>query len=114
MTLVSKVGDSLLATKAIGEKPTVFKTKSLDVLLDRQRGSDMGGKKLGEGTSGVALPSASSLFSGQEGEGAPEAVDSQVCYVCHQVWKTGKLGKRQTLAMILGRTYKTEKLLGAE
>lgn len=85
MTLVSKVGDSLLATKAIGEKPTVFKTKSLDVLLDRQRGSDIGGKKLGEGTSGVALPSASSLFSGQEG-GAPEAVDSQVCYVCHQVW----------------------------
>ena len=83
MNLVSKVGDSLLATKAVGEKPTVFKTKSLDVLLDRQRASDMGGKKLGEGPSGVALPSATSLFSGLEGEGTPEAVDSQVCYVSH-------------------------------
>lgn len=37
----------------------------------------MGGKKLGDGPSGVALPSASSLFSGQ-GDGPPEAVDSQV------------------------------------
>lgn len=77
VNLVSKVGDSLLATKAVGEKPTTFKTKSLDVLLDRQRSSDMGGKKLGDGPSGVALPSASSLFSGQ-GDGPPEAVDSQV------------------------------------
>ena len=77
VNLVSKVSDSLLGTKAVGEKPTTFKTKSLDVLLDRQRSSDMGGKKLGDGPSGVALPSARSLFSGQ-GDGPPEAVDSQV------------------------------------
>lgn len=77
VNLVSKVGDSLLGTKAVGEKPTVFNTKSLDVLLDRQRSSDMEGKRLGDGPSGVALPSGSSLFSGQ-GDGPPEAVDSQV------------------------------------
>ena len=79
LNLVSQVGDSLLSTKAVGEKPTVFKTKSLEVLLDRQRSSDMGGKKLGEGSSGVALPSGSSLFSNNE-QSAPEAVDSQVWY----------------------------------
>lgn len=102
--MVSQVGDSLLATKAVGEKPTTFKTKSLDVLLDRQRSSDMGGKKLGDGPSGVALPSASSLFSGQ-GEGPPEAVDSQVCYFNHyNFWRRG-LGKvrRSNLEKTLGK-----------
>lgn len=69
----------MLSTKAVGEKPTVFKTKSLEVLLDRQRSSDMGGKKLGEGSSGVALPSGNSLFSNNK-ESVPEAVDSQVWY----------------------------------
>lgn len=77
LNLVSQVGGSLLSTKAVGEKPTTFKTKTLDVLLDRQRSSDMGGKKLGEGSSGVALPSGNSLFS-NNGQSAPEAVDSQV------------------------------------
>jgi len=77
LNLVSQVGDSLLSTKAVGEEPTVFKTKSMEVVLDRQRSSDMGGKKLGEGSSGVALPSGGSLFSNSE-QSAPEAVDSQV------------------------------------
>ena len=77
LNLVSQVGDSLLSTKAVGEEPTVFKTKSLEVLLDRQRSSDMGGKKLGQGSSGVALPSGSSLFSNNQ-QSVPEAVDSQV------------------------------------
>ena len=79
LNLVSQVGDSLLGTKAVGEQPTVFKTKSLEVLLDRQKSSDMGGKKLGDGPSGVALPSTDSLFSGQE-KNPPETVDSQVGY----------------------------------
>lgn len=74
LNLVSQVGDSLLSTKAVGEKPTVFKTKSMGVVLDRQRSSDVGGKKLGEGSNGVALPSADSLF----GNNGPDAVDSQV------------------------------------
>ena len=73
------MGDSLLSTKAVGEEPTTFKTKTLDVLLDRQRSSDMGGRKLGEGPSGVALPSGNSLFS-NNGQSAPDAVDSQVRY----------------------------------
>ena len=88
------MGDSLLATKVVGEKPTVFKTKSLEVLLDRQRSSDMGGKKLGDGPSGVALPSADSLFSGQ-GKNPPDAVDSQVdytTYILHHVFKTKNKG----------------------
>ena len=80
------MGDSLLSTKAVGEEPTVFKTKSLEVLLDRQRSSDMGGKKLGEGSSGVALPSGSSLFSNNQ-QSVPEAVDSQVW--CTAVSYTG-------------------------
>ena len=79
LNMVSKVGDSLLSTKTVGQEPTTFKTKTLDVLLDRQRSSDMGGKKLGEGSSGVALPSGNSLFS-NNGQSAPEAVDSQVRY----------------------------------
>ncbi|XP_022796472.1 polycystic kidney disease protein 1-like 2 [Stylophora pistillata] len=74
LSLVSQVGDSLLSTKAVGEKPTVFKTKSMGVVLDRQRSSDMGGKKLGEGSNRVALPSADSLF----GNDGPDAVDSQM------------------------------------
>lgn len=75
LNLVSQVADSLLSTKVVGGEPTEFKTKSLKVLLDRQKSSNMGGKKLGQGPSGVALPSTDSLFS--EGK-LPENVDSQV------------------------------------
>ena len=72
---MSRVAGSLLSTKDIGGEPTEFKTKSLKVLLDRQKSSNMGGKKLGQGPSGVALPSADSLFSGGK---PPENIDSQV------------------------------------
>ncbi|CAH3172071.1 unnamed protein product, partial [Porites evermanni] len=75
LNLVSRVAGSLLSTKDIGGEPTEFKTKSLKVLLDRQKSSNMGGKKLGQGPSGVALPSADSLFSGGK---PPENIDSQV------------------------------------
>lgn len=75
MNLVSRVAGSLLSTKDVGGEPTEFKTKSLKVLLDRQKSSNMGGKKLGQGPSGVALPSTDSLFFGGK---PPENIDSQV------------------------------------
>lgn len=73
---MDKVGSSLLGTKTVGEKPSVFKSKSLKMMLDRQVPSKIGGKKLGEGESGVALPSAATLF-GDSAESLP-SVDSQV------------------------------------
>ena len=75
---MDKVGSSLLGTKTVGEKPSVFKSKSLKMMLDRQVPSKVGGKKLddGEGESGVALPSAATLF-GDSAESLP-SVDSQV------------------------------------
>ena len=71
------MGNSLLATKTVGEKPSVFKTKSIEILLDRQLSSNMGGKRLGEGSSGISLPSASSLFT-EHSQSSSQAVDSQV------------------------------------
>lgn len=78
LKLMDKVGSSLLGTKAVGEKPSVFKTKSLAMMLDRQVPSKIGGKKLsdGEGDGGVALPSASTLFG--DNVGNLPSVDSQV------------------------------------
>lgn len=78
LKLMDKVGSSLLGTKTVGEKPSVFKTKSLAMMLDRQIPSKIGGKTLsdGDGDGGVALPSAATLF-GDEAEKIP-SVDSQV------------------------------------
>lgn len=75
---MDKVGSSLLGTKTVGEKPSVFKTKSLAMMLDRQVPSKIGGKKLGDGDGdgGVALPSASTLFGDKAGN--LPSVDSQV------------------------------------
>lgn len=78
---MDKVGSSLLGTKTVGEKPSVFKTKSLAMMLDRQMPSKIGGKKLGdgEGGEGVALPSADTLF-GDKAANLP-SVDSQVLMI---------------------------------
>lgn len=78
LKLMDKVGSSLLGTKSVGEKPSVFKTKSLAMMLDRQVPSKIGGKKLGdgEGDGGVALPSAATLFG--DNAGNLPSVDSQV------------------------------------
>lgn len=75
LKMMDTVGGSLLATKAVGEKPSVFKTNDIALLLDRQLPSKMGDKKLGEGDSEVALPSAGTLFG--DASDMP-AVDSQV------------------------------------
>lgn len=63
MRLVDHVGSSLLAIKAVGEKPSVFTTEYLKMILDRQTPEKVGGKKLGEGGEGeVGLPSTGTLF----------------------------------------------------
>ncbi|XP_015751283.1 PREDICTED: sperm receptor for egg jelly-like isoform X1 [Acropora digitifera] len=76
--LMDKVGSSLLKTKTVGEEPSVFKTKSLSMTLDRQLPSKIGGKKLGngEGNGGVTLPSTDTLFE-EETDGL-SSVDSQM------------------------------------
>ena len=81
--LMDKVGSSLLKTKTVGEEPSVFKTKSLAMMLDRQLPSKIGGKKLGngEGNGGVTLPSADTLF--EEKTVGLSSVDSQVYYSNH-------------------------------
>lgn len=78
LKLMDKVGSSLLGTKVVGEKPSVFSTKSLNMTLDRQVPSKIGNKKLsdGQGDGGVELPSAATLF-GDKASHLP-SVDSQV------------------------------------
>ncbi|XP_031571396.1 uncharacterized protein LOC116305596 isoform X3 [Actinia tenebrosa] len=76
LQLMEVVGGSLLSTKTVGEKPSVFKTKNMALLLDRQMASKMGNKKLGEGDSEVALPSADTLFGNNSDNMA--AIDSQM------------------------------------
>ncbi|XP_048586750.1 uncharacterized protein LOC5520842 isoform X2 [Nematostella vectensis] len=76
LKLMDQIGGSLLSTKVVGEKPSVFKTKSLALVLDRQIPSKMGEKKISEGSSKVALPSAGTLFS-KASKDMP-AVDSQM------------------------------------
>ncbi|XP_068682590.1 polycystin-1-like protein 2 [Montipora foliosa] len=76
--LMDKLGSSLLGTKTVGEEPSVLKTKSLAMMLDRQVPSKIGGKKLGDGErdGGVALPSADTLFG--DNAGSLPSVDSQM------------------------------------
>ena len=75
LDLLDNVGSSLLATKTVGEKPSIMKAKGLVIVLDRQLPDKMGGKSFGQGENSVALPSADTLFGGK-----PDlpAVDSQV------------------------------------
>ena len=90
---MDKVASSLLATKTVGEKPSVFKTKSIALTLDRQVPSKIGGKTLGNDDSEsarVALPQAATLF-GQKAASLP-LVDSLVSAIisgfslfCHSV-----------------------------
>ena len=76
LQLINKLGTGLLATKVLGEKPSVFVTEKLSVMLDRQTPSKMSGKTLGEGKEKVSLPSAETLF-GHDSANLP-SVDAQV------------------------------------
>ena len=59
-----------------GEKPSVFYTDKLSVMLDRQTPAKMSGKTLGEGEQKVSLPSAKTLFGARASN--LKSVDAQV------------------------------------
>lgn len=61
INLVDKVADSLVKTKKLYEIPTVFKTKSISMILDRQRPDLIGGKAIQDGDTRIVLPSSDSL-----------------------------------------------------
>ena len=62
--LVSEVGSTLLSRKIVGESPTVIKTSSLSMVLDRQRPTDMNASKLQEGETSFVLPPIDQLLEG--------------------------------------------------
>lgn len=65
INLVDKVGDSLVKTKKLYEKPTVFKTKSMTMVLDRQKPDLIGDKTIQDGDTKIVLPSTDSLIKDQ-------------------------------------------------
>ena len=77
LSILDKIGSSLLATKTVGEKPSVLRTSGLVMTLDRQLPVKMGGKSFREQSGGVSLPSAEHLFTGDV---ELPAVDSQVSF----------------------------------
>ena len=74
--LIDQLGTSLLATKVLGEKPSVFATDKLSVTIDRQTPVKMSGKALGGRKERVKLPSAETLFGPDSAKLA--SVDAQV------------------------------------
>jgi len=74
--LIDKLGGGLLATKVPGEKPSVFHTDKLMMILDRQTLAKMAEKTLGEGEEKVSLPSAKTLFGPDAAN--LKSVDAQV------------------------------------
>ena len=62
--MVDQVGNNLLVTKELYEKPTAFKTKSLSMVLDRQVPSRIGDKIVEDNGMGVTLPPSDVLFGG--------------------------------------------------
>ena len=76
LRLVDQVGVRLLGTKFPGEEPSVLKTDTLAVLLERQLPDKMGHRAMKEEGSEVILPSANDLFGTSTRNLA--SVDSQV------------------------------------
>ena len=77
MKLVDNVGKALLSRKVVGETPTLIKTASLSMVLDRQRPRDLNMSKIKEGKSSFKLPSVDDLL--QDKGDTFEFIDSQVC-----------------------------------
>ena len=63
LKLVDEVSNSLLNTKFTGEEPTVFKTDTLSLTLERQLLDNVGYKTIKADGSKIALPSVNDLFS---------------------------------------------------
>ena len=76
LNLINQLGTTLLATKVVDEKPSVYHTDKLEMILDRQRPAKISGKTLGKSREKVTLPSAEDLF-GPDSTHLP-SVDAQV------------------------------------
>lgn len=76
LNLINKLGATLLTTKVVGEKPSVYHTDKLEMILDRQRPAKISGKTLGKRREKVILPSADDLI-GPDSTHLP-SVDAQV------------------------------------
>jgi len=77
VSLVDQVGDSLVKTKQLYEKPTAFRTKSMSMVLDRQKPALIGDKTIQDGGTTIVLPPTESLV--KEGEANKESfLSSQV------------------------------------
>ena len=77
MKLVDNVGKALLSRKVVGETPTLIKTASLSMVLDRQRPRDLNMSEIKEGKSSFKLPSVDDLL--QDKGDTFEFIDSRVC-----------------------------------
>ena len=67
LRLVNRVGNNVEDTKELYERPSVLKTKSLSMVLDRQVPSRIGDKALEYQGSQVTLPSTQELI-GDDGK----------------------------------------------
>lgn len=64
LSLVDKLGATLLSTKAVGEEPSSLNTSTLLMILDRQKPAIMGNRTLGtQQEKRVILPSSETLFA---------------------------------------------------
>lgn len=76
LQLIDDLGSTLLTTKVVGERPSVFNTTKLNMILDRQIPAKMSRKIYGKGIEKVALPSTETLFGQDSGD--LQSVDAQV------------------------------------
>ena len=77
LRLVNRVGNNVERTKELYERPSVLKTRSLSMVLDRQVPSRIGDKALEYQGAQVTLPSTQELI-GEDGKNK-EHLSTQVC-----------------------------------
>lgn len=64
LSLIDKLGATLLSTKAVGEEPSSLNTSTLLMILDRQKPAIMGNRTFGtQQEKRVILPSSEALFA---------------------------------------------------
>lgn len=89
LRLVNRVGNNVDRTKELYERPSVLKTRSLSMVLDRQVPSRIGNKALEYQGSKVTLPSPQELI-GDDGKNQ-EYLSTQVrltgTFFCFEDWK---------------------------
>lgn len=79
--LVNGVGNNLLLSKELYEKPTAFNTKSLSMVLDRQVPSKIGDKLIKNAGMGIFLPPSNVLFGGKRTKGSSVSTQVGKCHV---------------------------------